>query len=177
MTPDQGLHEEFSSASLHSLRRIIRALDVHSRKLYRECNITSPQIHCLHNLTQKGTQTLSSLARELHLSLSTVNGIIDRLESRGMVLRTRSTEDQRKVMIAITDEGRALLLTVPELMKDLYTQAFGKLEKEDQKTLAHLLGRLANHFDPHNEPQGHNTEIIQPTHDVISSPGTDYQLH
>ncbi|MBF0586613.1 MarR family transcriptional regulator [Prosthecochloris sp. N3] len=177
MNPDPGHAIDHSSVSLRALRRIIRALDVHSRKLYRECNITSPQILCLHSLAAEEHHTLSSLARELHLGLSTVNGIIDRLELRGLVKRTRSTTDQRKVMIGITDAGQDLLQTVPELMRDLYAQAFSRLPSEEQITLASLLDRLAGHLDPDNPDKGRKPETIESTHDVITNTGTDYQFH
>ncbi|MCG8376717.1 MAG: MarR family transcriptional regulator, partial [Chlorobiales bacterium] len=68
MKTDTGSSIERSADSLRALRRIIRALDVHSRKLYRECNITSPQMLCLHSLAEKKQYTLSLLANELHLS-------------------------------------------------------------------------------------------------------------
>ncbi|MBC8524357.1 MAG: winged helix-turn-helix transcriptional regulator [Chlorobium phaeobacteroides] len=166
-----------SSRSLRALRRIIRALDVHSRRLYRECNTTSPQISCLNTLAKKGNQTLSALSQDMHLSVSTVNGIIDRLELRGMVSRTRSIQDQRKVVLSITQAGTDMLNTIPELMQDIYAQAFTRLSPENQDALSQLLEQLADHFTPTEKEQGHNTEIITSNHDFISNAGTDYQLH
>ena len=177
MKTDTESSIERSADSLRALRRIIRALDVHSRKLYRECNITSPQMLCLHSLAEKKQYTLSLLANELHLSMSTVNGIIDRLELRGLVKRTRSRKDQRKVKIGITDTGLKMLNTVPELMRNRYAQAFSKLSVEEQLTLAALLDRLAGHLDPEKPEKGRKNKTIHPTHELINHPGTDYQLH
>lgn len=131
-----------------ALRRITRALDVHSRKLYREWKITSPQFLCLQGLGKESVRTLSLLAAELHLGVSTVNGILDRLEARGLVSRSRSLEDQRKVLLSVTPEGQALVDSVPELMRDSYARAFGSMSPEEQEQLSRLLGTLADRLDP-----------------------------
>lgn len=150
----------------HALRRITRALDVHSRKLHREWKITSPQLLCLHTLQKESVHTLSLLASELHLSVSTVNGILDRLEARGLVSRSRSLEDQRKVLLGITPAGQALIDSVPELMRDSYRRAFSRMPADEQMLLSELLVKLARHFDP---------EITPAYHDLITGPATDYQ--
>jgi len=143
-----------------ALRRIVRALDVHSRKLYRECNITSPQLLCLHSLEKQRDQTLSRMAVELNLSVSTMNGIVDRLEARGLVLRSRSEKDHRKVHLSITAEGTLLLSSVPELMRDSYSRAFGSLSVGEQELLTGLLVKLADRFDPVQRSTGGSPEII-----------------
>ena len=86
-----------------ALRKIIRAVDVHSRKLNRNFNITAPQMICLYCLGKNGKMTQSRLSRTINIGISTVNGIIDRLEKKGLVLRQRDTKDRRKVFISITD--------------------------------------------------------------------------
>lgn len=171
-----GIHDP-AAISLQALRRITRAMDVHSRKLYRECSITSPQFLCLHCLSGSGSQTLSSLAGELNLGISTTNGIVDRLETKGLVERNRSRQDQRKVILDITEKGRQVLGTIPELMRDHYRQAFGKLDTRDQQLLAELLGQLAQKLDPPAKQKKKTTNNTQAHHAIIESTGTDYQLH
>lgn len=166
-----------TSRSFKALRRINRALDVYSKRLHRECNITSPQIFSLYALAKNGEQTLSELAQDLNLSVSTVNGIIDRLVLRGLVSRTRSKQDQRKTTLSITAAGVDILNTIPELLPDIFTQAFSRLSPKDQENLTQLLEKLANHFIPKEKERVKNTEILKCNHEFISSPGTDYQLH
>ncbi|MEA3428267.1 MAG: hypothetical protein U9Q84_03390, partial [Thermodesulfobacteriota bacterium] len=57
---------------LRSLRRIIRAVDIHSRKLNIEFKITAPQKICLYWLARQGRMTLSELAKKVSLGVSTV---------------------------------------------------------------------------------------------------------
>lgn len=159
--PDSAAH------SYEALRRIARALDVHSRKLYREYSLTSPQMLCLHTLRREGKHSLSVLSGRLHLGVSTTNGIIGRLEAKGLVRRSRSLQDQRKVLITITPEGEELLDRVPELMRDIYAQAFTRLEPEKQSAFSRMLDRLADWLDLAGNKQ--------PYHDLIACSETNYQ--
>ncbi len=158
---------ESAGRSYEALRRIARALDVHSRKLYREYSLTSPQMLCLHTLKREGMQILSALAARLHLGVSTTNGIIDRLEAKGLVRRNRSREDQRKVLITITLDGEELLDRVPELMRDIYAQAFARLEPEERSAFSRILDKLADWLDPSGNNQSY--------HDLIACPETNYE--
>lgn len=153
-----------SARSYKAWRRIMRSLDVHSRKLYQTWNITSPQIHCLHTLSANNQHTLSSLAENLHLSSSTTNGIIDRLELKGLVRRERVEKDQRKVNLVITDMGCDILKSVPELMRDIYTEAVNRFSREEQHILSELLLKLADNLDPINSLQ-----LIPSDYDTINS--------
>jgi DNA-binding MarR family transcriptional regulator len=164
-------------SSFRALRRIIRALDVHSRQLYRKWNITSPQMLALHMLASGSPFTLSSLAENLNLSMSTMNGIVDRLESRALVRRTRSTLDQRKVNLDITDAGKALLDSVPELMRDLYSQAFNRFSQHEQVLLGELLIKLADTIASAAPEMAANPKTMPAYDDLISSTAKDFTLH
>jgi len=89
-----------------------------------------------------------------------MNGIVDRLEARGLVLRSRSEKDHRKVHLTITAEGTLLLSSVPELMRDSYSRAFGSLSVGEQELLTGLLVKLADRFDPVQRSTGGSPEII-----------------
>lgn len=96
-----------------SLRRIIRAIEIHSQKLSHDHQITGPQLGCLLALKQHGALTTTRLAHTVFLSPSTVVGIVDRLEEKGLVSRLRSTTDRRQVQIGLTDTGNRLADSAP----------------------------------------------------------------
>ena len=75
---------------LRSIRRMTRAIEVHSRKLYNTFGLTGPQLVCPRTIDQRGPLTPSALAQEVALSNATVTGIIDRLVARQLVSRRRS---------------------------------------------------------------------------------------
>ena len=70
---------------LQSLRRMSRAVDLHSRRLAQACNLTGPQLVCLLEVSANGPISVARLAQEVHLSASTVVGILDRLDVKGLV--------------------------------------------------------------------------------------------
>lgn len=127
---------------LRALRRIIRAVDLHSRKLFQQHQITGPQLICLLAIGESEPVTQSLIARQIHLSLSTVNGILDRLESRGLVRRERSVEDRRLVRLTLTGPGRALVASAPSPLQDTLAQALNELPEIEQATLAASLDRI-----------------------------------
>ena len=127
---------------LRSLRRIIRAVDIHSRKLNNEFHITAPQLICLYSLENHGNMTLSDLAKDVNLGTSTVNGIVDRLEEKQCLTRTRSSEDRRKVVLAITESGREVTRQAPMLLQDRLSASLRKLPELEQATITLSLERV-----------------------------------
>lgn len=101
-----------------SLRRIIRAIEIHSQKLSHDHQITGPQLGCLLALKQHGGLTATRLAHTVFLSPSTVVGIVDRLEEKALVSRIRNTKDRRQVEICLTDAGTRLAGSVPSPLQE-----------------------------------------------------------
>jgi DNA-binding transcriptional ArsR family regulator len=88
-----------------SIRRIIRAIDLQSRRLLDQYKLTGPQLATLREAQKLGEISISTLARAVHLSQPTVSGILNRLERRGLVVRKRSAGDRRSVVMGVTEEG------------------------------------------------------------------------
>lgn len=127
---------------LQSLRRIIRAIDIHSHKLAHLHNITGPQLGCLLAVKESGPLTSGSVARKVYLSPSTVVGIIDRLEKKGLVARTRDSRDRRVVYVSITPNGEKLIQDTPALMQETLTKAILQLPELEQVSIAMALEKL-----------------------------------
>ncbi len=134
--------ETYGIRVLRSLRRIIRAVDIHSRKLNNEFHITAPQLICLYSLENHGNMTLSDLDKDVNLGTSTVNGIVDRLEEKQCLTRTRSSEDRRKVVLAITESGREVTRQAPMLLQDRLSASLRQLPELEQATITLSLERV-----------------------------------
>ena len=102
-------HEELDDAIVAALRRIVRAIDLRSRRLFDQLGLTGPQLMVLREARRMGSAPISALARKVNLSQPTVSGIVDRLERRALVRRDRSTSDRRTVAVTITPEGGRVL--------------------------------------------------------------------
>src|SRR6185295_2016536 len=59
---------------------------------------------CLDILGTRGPMTAGQLAEAVRLTTGAVTGVLDRLETAGLVRRVRDTEDRRRVMVELTDE-------------------------------------------------------------------------
>ncbi|AQQ71548.1 Nicotinate degradation protein R [Limihaloglobus sulfuriphilus] len=136
--------EECQVRILMSLRRIIHAVDIHSRKLNQNYQITAPQLICIHTLASEGKMTQSALSKSVNLSVSTINGIIDRLEKKGLVARIRDTVDRRKVFVKLTQEGQSLADSAPSLMQESFSDALRKLPELEQAAIAMSLERVVD---------------------------------
>jgi DNA-binding MarR family transcriptional regulator len=127
---------------LCSLRRIIRAVDIYSRRLNREVGLTSPQLICLQSVVQGRDLTLSMLTQDVSLSGSTVTGIVDRLEHKGLLVRERSTADRRKVYLKPTAAGVEIAKSSPSLLQDKFSAALGRLADSEQQRIAESLEQI-----------------------------------
>jgi DNA-binding MarR family transcriptional regulator len=70
--------------------------------------LTVSQSYCLRIFYFQGVRTMSELAAELHVRLSTVTGVIDQLEGKGLVERVDNPQDRRSLHVRLTPNGRNL---------------------------------------------------------------------
>ena len=132
---------------LVSLRRVIRATDLHSKHLAKTTGLTAPQILLLQTIRNKGEVTIGELANEISLSQATVTTIIDRLEKRNLVFRERSKQDKRKVHAYLTDEALEILKNAPIPLQEHFTRQFGDLQAWEQTMIISSLQRVAQMMD------------------------------
>ena len=112
---EAGLTEVSSTEEdvLRSLRRIIRAVDLYSRKLVTQTGLSVPQLICLSQLATDGPMQTSHLAQAVNLSSATVCGILNRLEQRGLVIRERQKDDRRRVLVSLSEAGQDTVDNAP----------------------------------------------------------------
>jgi DNA-binding MarR family transcriptional regulator len=132
---------------LVSLRRVIRATDLHSKHLAKTTGLTAPQILLLQTIRNKGEMTIGELASIMNLSQATVTTIIDRLEKRELVKRERSTTDKRKVFALLTDNGHEVLKSAPIPLQDQFARQFADLQEWEQTMIIASLQRIAYMMD------------------------------
>ena len=139
-----GSRDEIDEGVLRALRQIIQAIDLHSRKLIKECGLTGPQLIVLGNLSRSGESPVGELARDINLRHATVTRILDRLEKRELVVRKRSDHDKRKVMADITEKGRKVLETAPSPLHERFLSEFGTLLEWEKSLVLSSLQRIAS---------------------------------
>lgn len=127
---------------LQALRQIIRAVDLHSRQLLRQHKITGPQLVSLLTIAKYEPVTANVIAGHIHLSPSTVIGILDRLESKGLIRRDRDLKDRRLIQVTLTEAGKVLAINGPSPLQDTLAEAMGKLPEPELVVIAQSLERI-----------------------------------
>ena len=127
---------------LVALRRIIRAIDLHSRALAQRFGLTGPQLVILEELARRGATPIGAVADAISLSVATVTGILSRLEARGLVERRRDDQDRRKVFVSVTPAGAELLEEAPPALQESFMAAFERLQDWEQTLILSSLQRV-----------------------------------
>lgn len=130
-------------AVLVAIRKIMRAADIHSRRLSKTAGLTVPQLLLLQAIRNLGAVAISRLSTELNLSQATVTTILDRLEQRGLAVRRRSDRDKRVVNAYLTEAGEAVLAKAPPPLQERFSAEFAKLEDWEKSMILASLQRVA----------------------------------
>jgi len=78
------------------------------RKLLKKLDLTYPQYLVMLVLWEQDDLTVSEIGARLYLDSATLTPLLKRLEAAGLLSRTRSAADERQVVIALSDAGRAM---------------------------------------------------------------------
>lgn len=132
---------------LVALRRVIRATDLHSKRLSKNAGLTGPQLLIMRTIRDLGEVTIGTIADKVSLSQATVTTILDRLELRQLVYRVRSTQDKRKVHAHLTESGADILSRAPNPLQEDFIKKFQSLHEWEQNMILASLQRVANMMD------------------------------
>jgi DNA-binding MarR family transcriptional regulator len=86
--------------------------------------------------------TMQELARFLGLDKSSVTGLVDRAERRGLVARVPSATDRRAVLVSLTDHGRSLVSAAAAGFEADVSALLSRLPPRERETLARAVSRL-----------------------------------
>jgi DNA-binding MarR family transcriptional regulator len=123
----------------------------HFERAAAEFDLTKQQAHALYALSQEGPRSMSELAETLACDASSVTGLIDRLEARGLVSRHSVPNDRRMRMLAVTAAG-ARLLQRYRMMVAHPPPAIAHLPEELQRGLRDVLTRVVDASRSHAPP-------------------------
>lgn len=132
---------------LVSLRQVIRAIDLYSKKLNKETGLTSSQLLVLQDIRQHEGTMVKDIANRITLSSATVTSILDRLEARGLVVRQRSENDRRRVGLFLTETGSAAIEDSPTLLQEHFINRFESMEQWEQSQMVATMQRIASMMD------------------------------
>jgi len=109
--------------------------------LAAEFDLSAAQCHVLHLIEPNQPVPMGQIAERLACDASNVTGLVDRLESRGLVRRQPSAGDRRIKVLELTQAGARLRSVVMERMTEP-PEILGRLSLEEQRELVRILKRL-----------------------------------
>ena len=127
--------------SMNAVRSIVRALRINTRAIELKMGISLAQLFVLQQLAERSSDSLNDLAERTATHQSSVSVVVRRLVERGFVSRTASQVDKRRIEIAVTESGRALLSGAPATIQTQLVAAMRQMAPDDQNALADLLER------------------------------------
>ncbi len=125
--------------SMNAIRSVVRALRVNTRAIELKMGMSLAQLFVLQQLANRSSDSLNDLAERTATHQSSVSVVVRRLVERGLVVRSPSAADKRRVEIDVTPAGRALLAEAPTTIQGQLIAGMAKMRPEDQTQLADLL--------------------------------------
>lgn len=134
------------------IRKIVRSINLESKKIQKEYGVSIPQVLCLnylyHSAGYKSTQ--SEIRKFMNLNPSTVSGIINRLESKNLLARLPKSGDKRVVNIVLTSKGSNLLEKIPPLLHEQLSKKLQLLDHHKISQIKESLNILINMLEIQN---------------------------
>lgn len=129
---------------IDDIRRVFQVLTEQSKRAESETNLTSSQLWVIKILRETSPVKVSDLAHRMYLHPATMVGLLDRLEAKGLVKRTRSEKDRRVVHIDLTDQGLELETHSPEVVQSLLVKGLEKLTGQKLAAISEGLALVVN---------------------------------
>lgn len=137
---------------IDDIRRIFQVLSEQSRKVENETGLSGSQLWVVKILDMSAPMKVTELARRTYLHPATMVGLLDRLETKGIVQRIRSDKDRRVVHIVITDKGRELVRNSPEIAQGLLVNGLEPLSDQKVNVISAGLEQIVKILGVHEVP-------------------------
>ena len=121
-----------------------------SERLVR-LGISMAQLNILYTLQRNGEMPMSRLADVLNVSLSNATGLVDRMEERGFIERTRVPEDRRVVLVRMTEAGARILEENDATSDDLLRAVLRRLDPDQLPVVARVMTEFRAALDATTE--------------------------
>jgi len=124
---------------MNAVRSVVRALRLNTRSIEGKLGISLAQLFVLQQLSDRPADSLNELAERTATHQSSVSVVVRRLVDRGLVTRVASSADRRRVQIALTPDGEAMLRGAPPTVQSDLIRGMSRMQPEQRTTLADLL--------------------------------------
>lgn len=155
--PKRGGTRRFDSPEQEAFLSLWRTYDrlrALEDELFAQFDLTPQQYNALRLLRAEHPESLPTLtlAERLVSRAPDITRLLDKLEARNLIVRSRKPGDRRSVLIGITEPGIDLLDRVAEPLRECHARQLGHLPPADLQALTALLTAARQPHEPPNSP-------------------------
>ena len=129
---------------IYSIRKLMQGSEHYTKEINKKYNVSAAQVNCLLALYEYGPLPPSQIAKIVLVNSSTVTGIIDRLEQKGLVERQRISPDRRVITVQLTETGKTLAQNAPPPIQQKIVDGMKKLTPREVEHIVNALTILTN---------------------------------
>ena len=154
LTPTGRRFDSLEQEAYLALWRTYDRLRAFEDDLFGQFELTAQQYNLLRLLAADRPEAVpaSRLLARLVSKAPDITRMLDRLEARGLLTRSRSGEDRRAIFVAITDAGLALLDELAAPLADCHDRQLGHLRPTELQCLIALLQAARAPHEPAGSP-------------------------
>jgi DNA-binding MarR family transcriptional regulator len=144
---EEVLQKDYTKDIIFSIRRLMQAKELYTKELNKKYSVSASQLNALLALYEYGPLAPSQIARYILVNSSTVTGIIDRLEMKGLAERKRISTDRRVITVELTQSGRKLAKNAPPPIQQKIVDGLRSLPQDEIEKIVVSLNTITNMLD------------------------------
>ena len=110
-------------------------------------DITNNDMHIIEAINIEEPRMMSDIAKRLNVTVGTLTTNMNSLEKKGYIIRERSTEDKRVVLVVLTEKGRKAFFHHRDFHKKMIRTIVRDLNEEEMKVLIRCMQKLDQFFE------------------------------
>lgn len=110
-------------------------------------DLTITEMHTIHAVGDERPRTMTEISRDLNVTMGTLTTGVDKLIKKGYLVRKRTEEDKRVVLVELTDKGLGAKKMHDAFHQDMITSVIDTLNPEEESILIQALEKLIGFFD------------------------------
>jgi DNA-binding MarR family transcriptional regulator len=121
---------------LDCIRSLFQALRLTSTSMEKDCGLSAAQLFVLENLKGKGPLSLNELASLTLTHQSSVSVVVQKLFSKGLVVRTANRKDLRSSVVRLSSKGQAFVKNRASSFHDRLLHGIRSLPEKNRRAFA-----------------------------------------
>jgi len=149
--PEKSALAEQRSGTYNSIVATYKMMFRKMTEMLLKEGLTQPQFQALRVVAKYGPTPMKTISDKMSVTAANVTGIVDRLESKGLILRHARSDDRRATIIGLTAKGRRVQEGVSGKTAEFVQEALRGFTPEEQDTLGRLLAKLQKEMSRSDE--------------------------